>query len=237
MTTLTSRSALVAALAAVPFLAASQVGPGEQVPRDRAEKAGDRAQLRQGSARQEEDAAQAAALKQLQASYSTAARAHDASTVAALDRQVVQVLDAEIAEGSREAQQGAAEQAQNRSESRSDRRETRSDAAVGGTGHRANLGDDAWDRTRDAANRADDAADLQAKQASLARAQQLRAAYAPLAGRVDDASLSSKSQMIGELVARADGELAANAREQKEDVHELREDRREKREDQRDRRW
>jgi hypothetical protein len=237
MTTSTSRSAVLAVLAAAPFLAVSQVGPGEQVPRDRAEKAGDRAQIRQDSARQQADAQQTAALKQLQGSYATAARARDAGAVAALDRQVVQMLDAEVAEGAREVQQGAAEQAQDRSESRSDRRETRSDAAIGGTGHRSNLGDDAWDRTRDVANRADDTADVQAKQASLARAQQLRAAYAPLSGRVDDASLSSKTQMIGELIARADAELAANAREQKEDVRELREDRREKREDQQDRRW
>jgi hypothetical protein len=235
MTARTS-SAIVAALAAVPFLASPQVGPAEQVPRDRAEKATDRAQIRKGAAQQQADAQQAAALKQIQASYATAARAHDAGAVSTLDRQVVQMLDAEIAEGTREAQQGAAEKAQNRSESRSDRRETRSDATLGGTGHRSNLGDDAWDRSRDVANRADDAADLQKERASLARAQQLRAAYAPLAGRVDDASLSSKTQMIGELVQRADAEVAANAREQREDVRELREDRREKREDQRDRR-
>jgi hypothetical protein len=222
----------VGGLALAPLFVIAQVGPYNQTPRDRAEKSQDRQQIVQGAGQQQADAAQLSQLKSLQASYAPAAGAQDPAAVGALDRQMLAALDAEIAESTQETGQKSVEQAQNRSESRSNRRETRSDV---GQGTPVRAGDDALDRTRDVANRADDAADTKGEAARLQQVQQLRATYASLAGRVDEASLTRKSAAIGELVALSEQELAANAQEGKEDTRELREDRREKREDQRQR--
>jgi hypothetical protein len=201
-----------------------------QAPRNHAERAQDRRELRQDSRERSDDWRDVASLEIVLADFDRARAPVNASALSAVDARLRHLLRAELAESSGEQARDRAEVRRDNQEVRSDRREVRRDVAAGRPGAYA---DDKHDLRDDRRDRRDDVRDANAESRSQADRLRIARELAAIEGRYAPAELERKRVLIVDLIQLARQEVRQNAHETREDRRELREDRRETREDRR----
>lgn len=208
------RTAVVLFLALAAALPAFAEGPHSV----RREKRQDRRELHRDARETANDQKDAARFSLLLKELTAAHRKNDAAAIASVDHRVLVALGAEVGES-------RGELGRDRAEVRRDGREVRRERT-----------EDRRERRDDRRDRRDDVRDASAERGELARTAALRAAYQPLAGKTDAASLGKKQAILKQLAAMERREVKRDHRELREDKRELREDRRDLREERRQRR-
>lgn len=223
----------LAALLSLSATAQAQpVHRAHELREDRRERTEDKREIAKDERERTDDLRDLKALEVLAADYDLARARRDPAGLQRVDDRLRRLVKSELKESQRELRDDQREVRRSANEVRDERREVRHDEREG---RHAAAAADRRDVKDDKRDLRDDVRDAQKERAALDRYQGMLRELDSLFGRMDPPAVERKRAILGELIARARGELHEDAKEIREDKRELREDRHETREDRHER--
>ncbi|HEY3451254.1 MAG TPA: hypothetical protein VGK67_33155 [Myxococcales bacterium] len=222
---------LLTAGAVLTLCSTVQAQRAHEVREDRRERREDHREVAKDKQEIRDDVHDLRSLQRLLEDFDSARARSDVRALRQIDGRLKWHVQSELSESGRELRDDRREVGRSEREVRDERREVRRDEASGHPGKEAADRRDLRDDKRDLR---DDVRDAQAERAKMNRYVELLREVAGLEGRMEPPALERKRMIIGEMIARARGEIREDQEEIREDKRELREDRHETREDRRE---